>query len=285
MSRELEFRHKFGVFAAGAVRRSLIGGFVARSRDVGPVAAASFRVASRLANTLKGGYPVREPAALATARAILFYAPSSEVAAHLAILGDASLDWSTQALILCNCQADPEILAPFREKGASIASIRDFGVPGFAFMHGSGEARKSALRVLRLLHLRTIESAPDSEGKFDAAVTLATAAVTPLLDQIAGLLRDSGARDSDANSLAAALVGQTAREFSRSGRQSWEWHILEPEAQRLLWQIAHAGASAELLRELLLLGFDVFGKHKEVAEAIRQSLTPPPKSETATNGH
>src|ERR1700722_7222042 len=73
MSRESEFRHKFGVFGAGAVSRSLIGGFVARSRDVGPVAAASFRVASRLANTLKGGYPVREPSALVTARAILFY--------------------------------------------------------------------------------------------------------------------------------------------------------------------------------------------------------------------
>ena len=248
MSRDLEFRHKFGIFGAGAVSRSLIGGFVARSRDVGPVAAASFRVASRLANTLKGGYPVREASALLSAKAILFHAPPGDVAAQLEIVSKASLNWGLQALILCNCQATPEILAPFREKGASIAAIRDFGVPGFVFMHGDGEARKSALRVLRLLHLRTLETTEAGEGKFDAAVTLATAAVTPLLDRIAALLRDSGARDSDANSLAAALVGQTAREFARSGRQSWEWHIQEPDAQRLLRQITEAGVSAELLR-------------------------------------
>ena len=55
MSRALGFRFKYGVLGAGAVAKSLIGRLPAKTRDLGPVSAVSFRVASRIANTLRAG--------------------------------------------------------------------------------------------------------------------------------------------------------------------------------------------------------------------------------------
>jgi hypothetical protein len=276
MSRESEFRHKYGVFGAGAVSRSLIGSLAAQSAQVGPVAAVSYRVASRLANTLKNGYAVQNAAQLASAPIILFHAPPDQVSVQLGLLEKAALDWSGRSLILCSCRATPENLTPFCTKGASVATIRDFGVNGFVAIHGSGEAMrgseeamKAAVRIAHTLHLRVVEIVPTAVGKFDAAITLSTAAITPLIHCAASLLRSAGARESDAAGLAAALVEQTARAYARSGRQSWEWYVHGPEAQGLQDQIASSGeALHSLFRDLLLLGFDCFEKHPEVARTI-----------------
>lgn len=272
MSRESEFRHKYGVYGAGAVNRSLIGSLAAHTRQLGPVSAVSFRVASRLANTLKNGYAVRDPAELRNASVILFHAPVDQVATQFAFLLQASFDWTGRSLILCNCQAAPEITACFTAKGASVATIREFGVGGFVAIHGSTEAIKAAIRIGRTLHLRMVEILPSKEALFDAGITLSTAAITPVIHWAASLLRNAGARDTDAAGLAAALVEQTARGYSRSGRQSWEWQVEAPDARVLLSQIASAGQDCgPLFRDLLLLGFDLFAKHPELAAGIREA--------------
>jgi hypothetical protein len=282
MSRESEFRHKYGVFGAGPVSRSLIGSLAAHTQQLGPVAAVSFRVASRLANSLKNGYAVRDAADLRNAPVILFHAPPDQVDAQLAILRQASLDWTGRSLILCNCQANPEIPPLFCAKGASVATIRDFGVTGFVAIHGSAEAgtcratsqatsqaMKTALRIARTLHLRVVEIVGSGDRQFDAAITLSTAAITPLIHWAASLLRSAGAREGDAAGLAATLVERTARSYSHSGRQSWEWYAQAPDALSLRQQIAGSGKAFEpIFRDLLLLGFELFSRHQELAVAI-----------------
>jgi hypothetical protein len=87
------------------------------------------------------------------------------------------------------------------------------------------------------------------------------------------MLRDAGVRDSDAARLASALFQQTAREYARSGRQSWGWYLRKPEADRLEAQIEAAGPRmGPLLRELTLLGFDTFHRHVEVAGRLRRGV-------------
>ena len=71
----MESRYKYAVFAAGAVAKCLIGKLPSKTGEVGPVAAVSYRVASRIANTLRAGYPVRAPDELDAAAVILFHAP------------------------------------------------------------------------------------------------------------------------------------------------------------------------------------------------------------------
>ena len=47
---------EYGVIGAGALSKSLIGQLPRKARQIGPVAGVSFRVASRMANSLRAGH-------------------------------------------------------------------------------------------------------------------------------------------------------------------------------------------------------------------------------------
>lgn len=272
MSRESEFRPKYGVIGAGAVGKSLIGRLPGKAREVGPVVAVSFRVASRIANALRAGYAARTAEALDQPGIILFHSPSDHAAALLALLEAAPIRWKGKALIFCDCEPSQTARARFEDQGASTAVVKQFGIAGFVTVYGAGAALKAARRIVRELRMKAVEIAGESADLFDAAVTLSASALTPLVDRAAAMLRDAGVRDHDAARLASALFQQTAREYARSGRQSWGWHLQKPEAERLEAQIGAAGLQlGPLIRELLLLGFETFDRHADVARKLRDS--------------
>src|SRR5689334_831594 len=99
-SRELEFRYKYGLLGAGAVGSSLIGQLPARAKELGPVSAVSYRVASRIANTLRAGFPVRTTGELRAARCILFHAPPEFVEPLIDGLEEADIGWEGRALVI-----------------------------------------------------------------------------------------------------------------------------------------------------------------------------------------
>ena len=255
---------------AGAVNGSLIGSLPDRVRKLGPVCCVSYRVASRIANTLGGGFAVRSARELNTALVVLFHAPPDQVESLLAILHSPDVDWKGRSLVVCDCEIDECSVARLRGAGASVAKARRFELPGYLVVNGKGTALAAANRIARELKLRPIEVGEATEHAFDAAVTLGTCALTPLLDSAATLLREAGVRELDAPRLAAALFQKTAREYAHSGKQSWGWYTRSPEAKQLEGEIAGAGRDVgAVLRQLMLLGMDVFGKHLDVAEVLR----------------
>lgn len=265
----------YGVIGAGAIGKSLIGQLPGKAREVGPVAAVSFRVASRIANALRAGYPVRTADALSRASVVLFHAPPDQAAGLLALLASAQIPWKGRALIFCDCDADVSVRACLQARGASTAVLRQFGIAGRIAVDGDGAALKAARRIVKALHLKPVEVSAGSRDLFDAAVTLGTCALTPLIDRAAAMLRHAGVRDNEAARLASALFQQTAREYAHSGRQSWGWHLQKPDAEQLEARIEAAGPQiGPLLRELLLLGFDTFDRHAEVAQRLRGKVTP-----------
>ena len=164
---------------------------------------------------------------------VFFYAPPDQEAALLAILKAAKIHWYGKSLILCDCEPAPAFAAFFRAGGASVAVARRCGLAGRVVVEGSGPALLIAHRMVREMRLKSIEIAPGCGDVFEAAVTIGTAALTPLIDYAASLLRHSGLRDPEAVQIAVALFEQTAREYAHSGRQSWEWHVREPTSERL----------------------------------------------------
>lgn len=276
MSRESEFRPRYGIIGAGAVGKSLIGGLPGKAREVGPVAAVSFRVASRIANVLRAGYPVRTAEALSRPSAVLFHAPPEQAASLLGLLDVARISWKGRVLIFCDCEVTLAARARFHDQGASTAVLKQFGIAGRIAVEGEGAALKAARRIVRELRLKPVEISAGAADRFDAAVTLGTCALAPLIDCAAAMLRHAGVRDGEAARLAATLFQQTAREYARSGRQSWGWHLRKPEVDRLEAQIEAAGPRAgALLRELLLLGFDTFDRHADVAGQLRHGAIIP----------
>jgi hypothetical protein len=269
----LESRYKYGVLGAGAVSGSLIGQLPSKARVLGPVSAVSYRVASRIANTLRAGYPVRTADELGTVPGVLFHAPADQVETLLRLLDRAQIDWKGKALVFCDCLASRPVRQRFHAKGASTAVARQFGIPGRMVVEGDeGAGLHAARRIARELRMKAVEISPDAADLFDAAVTLGSAAITPLIDRAADLLRQAGIGDPEAARIASSLFEQTARDYAHSGKQSWAWYVRKPP-ERLEARIAAAGPRlAGVLRELLLFGFETFGKHGETGTEITQGL-------------
>ncbi len=268
----MEFRHKYGVIGAGAVSKCLIGRLPAKAIAAGPVAAVSYRVASRIANSLRGGTAARDASSLNDAAVVLFHAPPDQLEVLLELLGEAQVSWPGRTLIFCDCQAGCAIVQRFRHEGASVVTARSFGLAGRVLLEGAGRGLQQAHRMVKEAGLTAVEIRPGSSDLFDAAVTLATGAMTPLIDKAAALLRAAGVREADAPRLAAALVTQTAAGYAHSGKQSWAWHARVPELDRILAEAAaaHTHGQPDLIRLLLLFGLDLFEKHPDLAEALRR---------------
>ena len=116
-------------------------------------------------------------------------------------------------------------------------------------------------RMGREMRMKAVEILPGSADLFDAAMTLGSAAITPLIDQAAALLREAGIRDIEAARIASSLFEQTARDYAHSGKQSWAWYVRKPTAASLEAQIAATGPHLEpVFRQLLLFGFETFHK-------------------------
>jgi hypothetical protein len=269
--RVLAFRHNYALIAAGSVGRTLIGRLPAKSRQIGPVMAVSFRVARRIANCIKAGRAVRGLADLGESSVILFHAPPDQMRLLLHLCFSSPFDWRGKTLIFCDCEPPSTALAQLHGWGVATAVARAFLIPGFATIQGSPPALPAARKIVREVGLRPLEIAHDCVPLFSAAITLATAAFTPLIDRTSYLLRCAGIRDGDSIKLAELLFQQTVRGYAHSGRQSWAWHMGAPCPDELESEMDALDSDlGAMLRRLLLLGFDTFEKHPEVANSIRQ---------------
>ena len=204
---------------------------------------------------------------------VLFHSPADHLEALLAVLEAENDDWTGRALVICETELDDSVAERFRRRGASVARVTPFELPGYLVIHGTGAALAAAHRLARELRLHPIEVKPGTESAFNAAVTLGTCALTPVLDAVATLLREAGLREAETPKLAAAIFLKTAREYAHSGKQSWGWYAKSPDARGLLEEIAGAGPeTGPMLRQLILLGMKMFGKHPEVAAVIQKSF-------------
>lgn len=272
----MESRFKYGVLGAGAVAKSLIGRLPSKTRKIGPVSAVSFRLASRIANTLRAGYPVRSADELDTATVTLFHSSPEQMQSLLGILERAHIRWPGKALIFCDCDPHGMARKRFEAKGASTAVARQFGIPGHIAVAGTGVALAAANAILGELKLKSVEILPVAGDMFDAAVTLGTSAVSPLIDCAASLLRHAGIRDAEAARLASALFLQTASDYAHSGKQSWAWYMRKPDVERIEAQITAAGVElGPVLRDLLVFGLGVFDKYPDVTRALTAGSSKP----------
>jgi predicted short-subunit dehydrogenase-like oxidoreductase (DUF2520 family) len=270
-----KLKTEYGIVGAGGVSGGIIGQLPRNAVALGPVGGVSFRVASRIANTLKAGWPVRSLDELDGVRLILFHSPQEQFTVLLDELAAARIHWPGKSLVFCDCGADLAATARFRDLGASVAKMCRCGLPGRLLVQGNAPALTLASSLVRELRFKPVVIAEGSEALFDAGVTLGSAAITPLIDAVARILRHCGVRDAESVQLATALFARTVGEYAHSGRQSWQWHVEEPGTEALLAQIAAVEEPLRpLLTHLVLAGFRTFDRHGGVAHALRQSANP-----------
>jgi hypothetical protein len=223
-----------------------------------------------MTNALRAGHAARGPEELNSVPVILFHAPDGQMRQVAALLEGAAIEWKDKSLVFCDCEVPVSIRDRFRALGAATAEARQFGMAGAIMVEGTAPALGRALHIASKLKLRAIELEPGTSDVFAATVTLATAALTPLVNRASALLRRSGLRDKAAVSLATALFERTIQEYGHSGKQSWMWHVREPQAEQIEAEIAAVEEPFRpQFRQLILAGFEDFEKHAEVAVQLR----------------
>jgi predicted short-subunit dehydrogenase-like oxidoreductase (DUF2520 family) len=118
-----------GLIAAGNLTGSPLTRFRWLSERLGPVKSATYRVASRIANMLQAGHPVKDYADLESCILILVCVPEETVSQVVSEMASAGIAWRGKAVVLCSTWLDSGELRALAGLGASVGSISP--IPGF----------------------------------------------------------------------------------------------------------------------------------------------------------
>jgi predicted short-subunit dehydrogenase-like oxidoreductase (DUF2520 family) len=118
-----------GLIGTGSLTDTPLTRFWWLSERLGPVKSASYRVASRIANMLQAGHPVKDYAEFESCILILLCVPEETVAQVVSEMLSAGISWRGKAIVLCSTWLDSGELRELSARGASVGSIAP--IPGF----------------------------------------------------------------------------------------------------------------------------------------------------------
>src|SRR5438045_4587917 len=138
----------FAVAGGGRVNDSFVARLPRLTTELGPVAAQSYRLASRIVNSIGAGYPVRSYADLDVSHLILICAPHQSIASIASSL-QAGLQCRGKIILLCEGAGHSLQLSELQSRGASVGSINP--IPGFEGRRFVAEGNPAALREAKRL--------------------------------------------------------------------------------------------------------------------------------------
>src|ERR1700733_1580894 len=127
-----------GLIGTGNLTDSPLTRFWWLSERLGPVKSATYRVASRIANMLQAGHPVKDYAEFESCTLILVCVPEETVPQVVSELVSSGISWRGKAVVLCSTWLDSVDLRELAARGASVGSISP--IPGFP-IQGSDDER------------------------------------------------------------------------------------------------------------------------------------------------
>lgn len=220
----------WGLAAAGSVSRSCLARVSNLPRHLGPVASTSYRLAARIANSLKAGFPSREMSALDDCTLVLVCAPGGTIRRVCGLLKDASLQWKGKTLLVFDSGEYSCDVPEFRARGAAVASLNPVdGLPDRYVIEGDREALRHAKLLVRAMGGKPVEIASDQIRMYDAAQTLAGSLFTPLIETCVECIRQTGVTGPAAAAMGEALLQRSLRAFMYAGRKSWSGPVARAE--------------------------------------------------------
>jgi len=213
---------EFGLFAGGAIAKSFVARIPHLSTRLGPVLCSSFRVASRIVNSLGAGYPVRDSEILRRCGVVLIGVPNGVVPETIYRLASEGSDWSGRIILLCNTTVDSRALLPLRDRGAVVASINPMeGVPTRFAVEGDRSAVIRAKRLARELQAVAVEFRTSHMDLYAAGKTFATGIFLPLIAAAADCFSKSGAGTRNGIRISGSLFHSSLRAFLKGGKRAW----------------------------------------------------------------
>src|SRR5713101_2454482 len=211
-----------GLVAAGGVSRSFLARMPELLGTLGPVKAASFRVARRIANTLRAGYAVSDYAALEACTLIWVAVPEATLDRVIRDLA-AQTPLEGTLVVLCDSMRDSLWPSPLRTKGARIASLNavvESNEQAFVAEGDPGVVGELS-RIAPFDKRKLIELQPASKALYFSGVHLVTHLLLPWIAASVESLRAAGFTRTEATQVAQTLGARTLRAYGKAGRKAW----------------------------------------------------------------
>lgn len=193
---------------------------------LGPVMSTSLRLASRVVNTLRGGYAAGGFEAFEDCGVILLSVPDAAAPEFVGKLAEAGQNWTPKNwtrkfTIVCSTMLESDVLAPMAVLGAQTASICEVAAfDGRLFLAEGDKAAIAALRPLLEGRDVRIASIPTGHKAFYLVAEACTdSLLTSLLVCADECLQLSGLGIAEASAILQAQAQRTARTFLRVGRR------------------------------------------------------------------
>ena len=211
-----------GMIGAGGVNRSFLARMPVLLARMGPIKAASFRVARRIRNSLRAGEAAMDYAALAPCDLIWIAVPdasleriSRELAAATPLAGKIA--------ILCGSTQDSFWPSPLLAGGARVATLNCVEESNERLFVAEGDpvAMRELRRVIAAEKRRLIELRAASKALYLSGVHLVTYLLLPWIAASVESLRDAGLSRTEAIHVANALGGRALRAYAKAGPKAW----------------------------------------------------------------
>jgi hypothetical protein len=211
-----------GMIGGGGVNRSFLARMPVLLKRMGPVKGASFRVARRIANTLRAGDAVMSYAELAPCDLIWIAVPDSgldRVSRDLA----AATPLTGKIAVLCGSTRDSFWPSPLLAGGARVATLNcvEESKERLFVAEGDPAAMWELRRVMVAEKRKLIELRAASKALYLSGVHLATHLLLPWVAASVESLRDAGLSRSEATHLANALGMRALRAYAKAGPKAW----------------------------------------------------------------
>jgi hypothetical protein len=208
----------FALVASGKLMHSFILDLPGFREKIGPVKAASLRVASRIANTLQAGFPVSDYDALDSSSMIFICVSDEILPATIQELGDSPLDWAGRSVVLCDSPLASDSLQNLAVCGAYTASINLAPGPERMMLADGHRMAISGLKPVIGRAARLIRIQPHQKWQYYRA--LATASLCgPLAALAAERFRESGLTPAQAKPVVQAIFLDAVRDYVKAGRK------------------------------------------------------------------
>jgi predicted short-subunit dehydrogenase-like oxidoreductase (DUF2520 family) len=212
-----------GLIAAGSLTDSPLTRFRCLSERLGPVKSATYRVASRIANMLQAGHPVKDYAEFESCTLILVCVPDEAVPLLVSEMVSSGISWRGKAVVLCSAWLDSGDLGELSAHGASVGSISP--IPGSNderyLVEGDPLAIRQAKNLVEYREQRAVAIERSLKPFYLAALTCTGTLLFALLRVAFESLQLATVPPGLSASLLDRQITRTLRSFIKGGRRAY----------------------------------------------------------------
>jgi predicted short-subunit dehydrogenase-like oxidoreductase (DUF2520 family) len=210
-----------GLISSGGVSQSLLARLPSFLSTIGPVKAASLRVARRLTNTLRAGRAVENYSDLDECRTIWIAVPDTAVDRVSRELA-SNVSASGKMVVLCTSNFDSATPGPLRIAGAHVASLNPMDPDARTLVaEGHSDVVRELKRLAAADKRKLIEIRPAAKCLYLGGVHLSTHLVLPWIAAALESLRAAGFSRSEAAEAVSYLSDRSVRAYAKAGRRAW----------------------------------------------------------------